>query len=95
MPCLIVLTAWLSPRLAIFFLWLFTDRMEISMDSGWMGLAGFFLLPWTTLMYALSYQLGSGVSGLGWFFVALGFGFDMVSWFGGGSQAKQRQATSA
>lgn len=90
--CLIVLAAWLSPRFAIFLLWLFTDQMRLSMDSFWMGLAGFVLLPWTTLAYALCYAPIGGVGGFGWFLVILGFVVDLMSWFGGGSEARARQA---
>jgi hypothetical protein len=90
--CLIALLAWVSPRFAIFVMWLFTDRLSTAMDSFLVGLLGFLLLPYTTVLYALAHDPVSGVSGLGWFLVALGFGFDLASWFGGGSQARRRRA---
>ena len=47
--CLVALAAFVSPRLAIFLIWLFGDRMSIAFDSFWWGLLGFIFLPWTTL----------------------------------------------
>ena len=58
--CLLALGAMLSPRLAIFFVWLFTDRMGIAFERFWMGLLGFLFLPWTTLAWALAYQPRNG-----------------------------------
>lgn len=42
MPCLVALFALISPRLAIFLLWLFTDRMTLAFTS---GMAGILRLP--------------------------------------------------
>ncbi len=92
--CLIALFAWLSPRFVLFFMWLFTDRLSLAMDSFIMGALGFVFLPYTTVFYALCYSPISGVSGLGWFIVVLGFLLDLGSWFGGGQQAQQRQSAS-
>ena len=59
--CLLALLAMLSPRLAIFFVWLFTDRMSdrVQRRSG-SACVGFLFLPWTTLAWALAYQPGNG-----------------------------------
>ncbi len=47
-------------------------------------LLGFFLLPWTTLAYALMWSSGvNEVSGFEWFFVILGFVADLASYAGG------------
>ena len=72
---------------------LFTDRLSVSMDSFLVGLLGFVFLPYTTVLYALAYAPGSGVRGLGWFLVVLGFLLDLGSWFGGGREAQRRQAS--
>ena len=63
--CIVALAAFISPRLAIFFIWLFTDRMSIAFDSFWWGLLGFILLPWTTLAWAIAYAPARGVTGFG------------------------------
>lgn len=80
MPCLIALFALISPRLAIFLLWLFTDRMTIAFQSGWLGFLGFLFLPWTTLAWTLCYVPFGGVQGFGWFIVFFGFFLDISSY---------------
>jgi hypothetical protein len=40
---------------------------------------GFLFFPWTTLVYVLWHD-GTGMSGIGWFFVALGFLADVSSY---------------
>lgn len=89
--CLIVLLTWISPRFALFVLWLFTERLSVAVDSFLVGLLGFIFLPYTFVLYALAYSPVGGVSGIGWFLVALGFLLDLGSWFGGGQEAKSRR----
>jgi hypothetical protein len=50
--------------------------------EGWfVPLLGFFLLPWTTLAYAVMWSTGgNGVHGFEWFIVALAFLFDLGSY---------------
>jgi len=84
MGCLLALFAFISPRFVLALLYLFTSRLTIAFSSGWEGLIGFFVLPYTTLFYALVYQSGpgqsgSGVHGLGWFIVAVGVLLDLSS----------------
>jgi hypothetical protein len=44
-------------------------------------LLGFFLLPWTTLAYAVMWSVGThGVTGFEWFIVILAFLFDLGSY---------------
>ena len=58
MPCLIALLALISPRLALFFVFLFSDMLDRAFD-GWLPLIGFFLLPWTTLAYTVMWDIGT------------------------------------
>ena len=82
MGCLVVLFALISPRLALFFVWIFSDWLSRAFDSWWLPLLGFFLLPWTTLAYAAMYVLGTNeVSGFEWFIVVLAFLADLSSHF--------------
>jgi hypothetical protein len=69
----------------------FSDRLENTFNSFFVGFAGFIFLPYTTVLYAICYEPNKGVSGIGWLLVIFGFILDMGSWFGGGQQAKQRQ----
>ena len=78
MPCLVALLALISPRLALFALWLFSNLLDRAYESWLVPLLGFFLLPWTTLAYAVMWSTGTNtVEGIEWFFVALGFLFDI------------------
>jgi hypothetical protein len=87
MGCFVALFALISPRLALFFIWLFSDWLGDAYEEWWLPLLGFFLLPWTTLAYAVFWVSGpNGVEGIEWFFVVLGFLFDVGSW--GGSRRR-------
>jgi hypothetical protein len=48
MPCLVVLIALLSPRLALSVVWLFSNLLSRAFESSLVPLLGFFVLPWTT-----------------------------------------------
>jgi len=86
MPCLVALLALISPRLAIFALWLFSNVLDRAYDSWLLPLLGFFLLPWTTLAYAVMWDTGTRtVDGFEWFIVVLAFLFDLGSYAGGRS----------
>jgi hypothetical protein len=88
MGCFAALLALISPRLALFFIWLFSDLLGDAYDSWVVPLLGFFLLPWTTLAYAVMWAAGSDrVSGFEWFIVVLAFFFDLAS-YAGSSRAR-------
>jgi hypothetical protein len=81
MPCLIVLLAFISPRLALFAIFLFSDLLSRAFDSWFVPLLGFFLLPWTTLAYAVMWSASSNqVNGFEWFIVILAFVIDLGSY---------------
>ena len=90
--CLLAIMAMLSPRLAIFIVWIFTDRMSIAFDSFWWGLLGFIFLPWTTLAWAVVYSVPEGVTGFGWFLVILAFVIDITTHIGA-TQARRGATT--
>jgi hypothetical protein len=84
MPCLLALLALISPRLALFCLWIFSDLLGRAFDDWIVPVLGFFLLPWTTLAYAVMWDAGSHkVAGFEWFLVVLAFLFDLSSYAGG------------
>jgi hypothetical protein len=83
MGCFVVLFALISPRLAIIFVWLFSNVFERAYDSFWLPLLGFFFLPWTTLAYAFTWDSGRAVEGFDWFIVVLAFLIDIASLAGG------------
>ena len=91
MPCLIALLALLSPRLALVAVWLFSDMLSRAFDSWLLPLIGFFLLPWTTLAYAVMWDTGTrDVNGFEWFIVVLAFLADLASYAGGRSYRSAR-----
>jgi hypothetical protein len=89
--CLLALFAWISPRFVLVLLYAFTNRLSLAFSSGWEGLLGFFLVPYTTLFYALVYQPGPGVHGFGWVVVAVGLLLDLSS-LDGGRRARAHRA---
>jgi hypothetical protein len=91
MPCLVVLLALISPRLALFFVWLFGNLLGRAFESSLVPLLGFFVLPWTTLMYALMWNSADRVNGFEWFLVAFAFLLDLGS-YGGGGRYRSRRA---
>jgi len=56
-------------------------------------LLGFFLLPWTTLAYAVMWSASSNqVSGFEWFIVILAFVIDLGAHIRGGRERRARAA---
>ena len=92
MGCLVALFALISPRIALLFVWIFSDWLSHAFDSWFLPFLGFFLLPWTTLAYAAMWVYGSnGVHGFEWFIVILAFLADLSS-YGAGSRARSTQS---
>jgi hypothetical protein len=89
MPCLVLVLALISPRLALIATAIFSDILSRAFDSWVLPLIGFFLLPWTTLAYAFMWDAGTHkVEGFEWFVVGLAFLLDLGS-HGGGARARR------
>jgi hypothetical protein len=83
-PCLVAALALISPRLALIGVWLFSDILSRAFDSWLLPLIGFVLLPWTTLAFAVMWDIGTrDVTGFEWFVVGLAFVADLASYTGG------------
>jgi hypothetical protein len=89
MPCLVALLALISPRLALFAIFVFSDLLSRAFDSALVPFLGFFLLPWTTLAYAVMWSSADRVLGFEWLIVALAFLLDLGS-YAKGSRARRR-----
>jgi hypothetical protein len=90
MGCLLLLLALISPRLALFIIWIGTNLVDRAFDSFFVPLLGIVFFPITTLVYVLAYSPVTGVGGLGWVFVASGFLLDISSY---GGAERYRRAT--
>ena len=89
MGCFVVVFALISPRLALFLVWVFTDFVSRAFDGFLLPLLGFFFLPWTTLAYALLYKPVTGLPTFGWFVVIFAFIVDLGS-YGGAYRKKDK-----
>lgn len=90
MGCLVFLFALISPRLALFFVWIFSDLLSRAFDDWIVPFIGFFVLPWTTLAYAVMWSSGSDeVVGFEWFIVGFAFVVDIGSYI---ASSRQREA---
>lgn len=81
MGCLGLLFALVTPRFVLFVLWLFSDYLNRAFESGWWGLLGFFLLPTTTIGYAIAQNefttITGGIEAAGILVIVLGLVIDL------------------
>jgi hypothetical protein len=92
MGCLLALLAGFAPRIALILVWIFTDLVDRAFSGFLVPLLGLIIFPYATLFYVLAWAPVVGVSGWGWFFVVIGFMFDIGHWVGGGVTGRQRYA---
>ena len=95
MGCLIVLFVLLLPRTIMVVLWLFSDYLSAAFGTWIWPLIGFFVLPTTTLGYAVAQNRYGGVKGVGLLLVALGLLVDLGALGGGGRGAGKRLARAS
>lgn len=81
MPCLFALVGAFFPRIALVLIWL-VGYGGRAFDTMLFPLIGFFVLPYTTLFYAVAMNEFGGVQGLGLALVILGVVFDIGGWGG-------------
>ena len=89
--CLVVLIGLISPRLALFLMAIFTNDLSRAFDSWLVPLLGFFLLPWTTLIYTLLWTTSRHVYGIEWVLVGVAVLIDLGSLFGGRTANERRR----
>jgi len=88
MCCVLVLLAFLGPRIVLFLLWLFTNYLSRAFDGFLLPLIGFLFLPWTTIAWAIAQNEFGGASGIGLLVIALGFLGD-IGVLGGGARGRR------
>jgi len=90
--CLAVIVALVSPRLALALIFLLSDWISIAFDGGWfLPLLGFFILPWTTLVFVLVAGASPDVEPFEIFLLILAFMVDLYSY--GKTSAVQQERT--
>lgn len=94
MCCMFASLVLIGPRFAILLWWIIDQtRWEAAFESFWVAFVGFFIAPWTTMMYVAVFP--GGVSGFDWIILGMGVLADVASWTSGGMGAQRRQATGS
>lgn len=83
MGCLLVLAVLAIPRTIMVVLWIFSDYLSQAFGTWVWPLLGFFLLPTTTLGYAVAENRYGGVRGWGLVLVIVGVLIDLGALGGG------------
>jgi hypothetical protein len=90
MGCLFALFAGIFPRLALLILWIARPVMVDAAFHGWLvPLLGIIFLPFATLIYAILYTPGVGLTGWEWFWVVFAGILDLAHL--GAGIARRRQ----
>jgi len=70
---LLAILGLIMPRFIMVVLWIFTDYLSRAFDGSWLiPLIGFFVLPTTTLAYAIAENSMDGARGFGLVLIVLG-----------------------
>ena len=90
--CLAVLLGLIVPRVTLVLLWFFTNWTEV-LRPWWLGLLGFFFVPFTTLAYVLIHHAaGSVETSVGHLLIlAVALAMDVGSW--GGTRWKDKKSS--
>jgi hypothetical protein len=92
--CIFAVAASFFPRIALLFMWIFTDYVTRAFDGLIWPLLGLIFLPFTTIMFCLVYSpVAGGVVGANWIWVFLGLLLDISSYASG--RYGQRSRSSA
>lgn len=90
MPCLLAILALITPRIVLFFIWLFSDYLSDAYQTWIWPLLGFIFMPLTTLAYAFAINSRGSVSGIHFFLVLLAALIDLGV-LGGGEASRRRR----
>lgn len=83
MGCLAGLLVLAAPRFVMIVLWLFTSYLSRAYDGWILPLIGFFILPTTTLAYAIAENQTGGLRSWGLILVIFAVLLDVGIWGGG------------
>ena len=88
MCCWVLIGFAFAPRVALVFMWLFTDRISTAFGGVILPLAGFLLMPWATLIYTLFSPNGLNIFEI--FFLITAVVVDLGTWGGGAKNRKSQ-----
>ena len=89
MGCIVAALVLAMPRFVMVVLWLFTGYLGRAYDGWIVPVAGFFLLPTTTVAYAVARNETNGVRSWGAVLVVVAVLFDLGIWGRGRGAVKQ------
>ncbi len=93
MCCLFASLVLIGPRFGILMWWLIDQvRWNLAFDNFFYAFAGFFLAPWTTLMYVSVFPFG--ITGFDWVILGMGVLADFASWTSGGLSSRRYETTT-
>ncbi len=91
--CLLAFSAAVAPRVVLVLAWIFSDRWHLVWQGDWiMPLLGIVFLPYTTIMYLLTWTLTGGIEGWDWMWIIIGLFLDIMKW--GQMLANRKEATT-
>ena len=78
--CLLAFGLAVAPRVFLVLAWIFSNRWQIVWQGQWLlPLLGIVFLPYTTVMYMLSWS-PTGIVGWDWLWIVLGVWLDITHW---------------
>jgi hypothetical protein len=87
--CLLNLLAAVAPRLALAYVWIFTDYVDRAFNTWFWPTLGLVFAPWTTLMYVAVWT-SDGLTVGKWILVGAAACIDVISWSASSSQRRYR-----
>jgi hypothetical protein len=93
--CILGIVLTIGPRLALLFIWLFTERVSLAFESIIWPLLGFIFLPFTTFAYVLVWNPLEGMSGLAWLAVVIALLIDLAIYAGIGYGNRRTPSSSS
>jgi hypothetical protein len=92
MGCLFAIVAGFFPRAALIIVWIATDLVDRAYSTWLIPLVGLFVLPFTTLVYALVWTPVVHVGNGRWVWVALAFVVELTGYAGTARTNRERMA---
>ncbi len=79
--CLLAFSAAVAPRIVLVLAWIFSARWPVVWQGDFlMPLLGIIFLPYTTIMYLLTWSLTGGIEGWDWMWIIIGLFLDIMKW---------------